>query len=341
MRSFDLIDRVLLISGCNLFTSSHIVACLQRIQQVILVVICLFNMYGDSYTVITDGKLLGNLNITYYIPSYICSLVFLAIMIKQRSIMQTFIQYLEERIPPAEHRRLRRLAAVWISLFTLLNLSFAGMYIHAAIHHQAEGIETSFYSVLWLCYYYHTLCSRWPILTCLLIVFFVESMKTLELTFLQRVIDELEQRTCCYKSTRIELHGITLCVMDLLSVIPCIFVAYLFSAATGLILHVKTNGFSRDIAIEAVTIAVYVFVFAYVTVVCDKCRRQVQGKVSGVRMAILKTRNAQWTHLMIPLNRMTSYGHQSCRILSLNCQFFLTFISALITFAALVVQFSS
>lgn len=356
MDAFRTLDYVLLFGGCDIFSRSH-VRTISNMQRAILAATYVVCFVGDAMILFNSSNWNEDLyDLMYYLSSYVCGLLFLLIMLCKRKAIRKTVRQLCRGISKERHRRLHRLAKAYVTVVLLVNLAIGGSFIEAAIKHHGEGEYDVFNTVVWYFYYYNITCNRWPLLSCFLIAFFVDAHTAFELSFLHQLLIRMHQQPSdtsremrisskgsFFFQVQIELHDMyvqKIRLMSLFGVIPCIFVAYLFGATTSLLLEITYLGFNVDMLIEVPTVLLYILTLAYVALVCDQCRRQVMQKGEEVKTAMIGTRDEEWKYAMQPLTRLTSYTHHSCHVFDINCRFIMTFITTLITFTALAVQFS-
>lgn len=169
----------------------------------------------------------------------------------------------------------------------------------------------------------------------------MQAVSFYEQTFMDKMLLSIPKRETSVHAVLLHIHKVTMVkkqALPLLGIIPCLAVAYMFCATSGLLLQVRGMGVNIDTATEIAFMTAYALSFLYMTYVSDECTRQAVSKAQAIESLVLQQRDEEWRQVVGSLQAMAGMQHQSCGLFTLNVQFFISLFSSLITFTALLTQ---
>lgn len=339
MQEFKYLDGILLLSGCKVFRGKRLLTLVNNIQFLILTIgSCLTVCIGLADSVFSKSQRLYVL--TYYTLGYTSAIVFRFVMRRQIPEMRDYLILLLSRIPVVERKRLQSVS-LWysITLMSLMLVSGVG-HLQAAISFHSKTSQL-FYASGWYVETYVVISSRWLALSCLLVAFFIKVSSSFEQTILQALHSHLRKGGITVTASLLvlcELKTQKKRVMQLFSIIPCLAVFCLFFTISGLIMQLRHTGVNGETFVETTTTGMNIVCLFYMTYTGEKSVAQSESMGEMIENLLLSTRDRKWDRVTERLRALTRMQYTSCRIIEINCKFFLTFMSTLITLTALFTQ---
>ena len=340
MEEFQALDWILLLCGCKVFTRTRFLVILNNLQSLVLFIISFLQM-ADIVIVALSNRDHATYLLAYYAPYYVYQILVLVILRNKKTQLHTSLLQMSSGISPDRKKVLKNNSTRYALLYVAFSLVTWINFLYGAVMYQQRESTDSFSTAAWYIELYILLCYRWILSTCLICAFFIKAMSSFELTFLHQLHHRVKQQQASPHDALIDIQKVALLkkqLMSLFGIIPCLVVMYLFGAGAGIIMKVKRGPVTVYTIFEIVILLSQILSLLYLTYVADKCTHAAEQACEVIESTVLAIRSEKWQQVIVPLRSLCSMQHESCRLFTLNPQFFLTFLSSLITFTALLTQ---
>lgn len=340
MDQFKSLDRVLSLTGCKIFKTTRLSTILNNAQLVVLILASAISICTTVFAALQRPSTKIHF-LTYFSLSYISGVLFMLITRSKSQEMRQFLMAVMGRVSAEKRVQLRKTSFRY-ALFLLSFMFGCGiLYLKYAIQyhqHKDSDVITVFG---WYAEVYIVSCNRWVLLSCLLVAYLMQVTAAFEQTVLQTLHSRISNGKITVRKSLIVLYELQTqkaVMMPLFSMIPCLVVFYMFIAASGVILQVKIYGTRAKAVVEIATMCLYLVTLWYMTYVGDTCVAAARTTADKIERSMLETGDEKWDRVTDRLRDVTRIPFSCCRLFDINCQFFLTFVSTLITLTALLTQ---
>lgn len=183
----------------------------------------------------------------------------------------------------------------------------------------------------------------WLHLSFLMPIFIIKSAALYELSFLHRLYENMS-RTKIQASTAIigiqKVCAVKQQAMSLMGLVPVQAVTCLFMALSGIIIDYDPAKYAnlRAFISETVSVAFYILCFYAFCKIPDACVSRASKEGDRILALACDIKRHEWLQILQPLHDMTHMEYEACGLFYLNVRLFASFLSALVTFAALLSQ---
>lgn len=344
MKEFKLLETLLLFAGVCGKHRHWIIRTGCYIQTLATVVIAILYI-GVCVFYVTESKEVAAQTylITFSIPYYTHLIIFVLTM---RGSFEKQLAFLRRVIGGIASARRKELQSLQILIFATilivgvldtsndLSLTIAGL--------SSQNLELLF-TLVYASNCWPAVAKVWLHLSFLLPIFIIKSAALYELSFLHRLHENM-LKTKIQASTAIigiqKVSAVKQQAMSLLGGIPVQAITCLFMALSGIIIDYDPTKYAnlQSFISETVTIAFYSLCFYAFCTIPDACVSKASKEGDRIIALTCDMKRDEWLQIVEPLHEMTHMEYETYGLFYLNVRLLASFLSALVTFAALLSQ---